>query len=215
MKRGYSSGIDDKTVVRQGYDLCASAYDEAREIEAPRELSLLSGNLQPGGAVLDIGCGAGVPIAKELARDFAVTGVDISQEMVRLALKNVPLGTFIHQDIMSADFAPSTFDGAVAYYVIFHLPRQEHPLLFRRVYQWLKPGGYLLATLAVSGRAGYTEDNFFGVNMFWSNYGLEEYNRILNEIGFNVLEITALGHGYTEAYSAEAEHHPLVLAQKK
>ena len=33
-----------------------------------------------GAAVLDIGCGTGVPIAKSLAKRFSVTGVDASEK---------------------------------------------------------------------------------------------------------------------------------------
>ena len=94
--------------------------------------------------MLDIGCGAGVPITRTLAERFCVTGLDISSEMVRRALVNVPEATFILGDIMSVEFPPHHFDAVVAYYTIFHLPREEHPELIRRIYTWLKPGGWIL-----------------------------------------------------------------------
>ena len=77
--------------------------------------------------MLDIGCGAGVPVTQALSGRFAVTGVDISSEMVRQARANVPGATFIHGDITSVDFPDSSFDAVVAFYSIFHLPREEHP----------------------------------------------------------------------------------------
>jgi 2-polyprenyl-3-methyl-5-hydroxy-6-metoxy-1,4-benzoquinol methylase len=45
--------------------------------------------------VLDVGCGAGVPVARALTRRFSVTGIDISGRMVDRARMNVPEGTFI------------------------------------------------------------------------------------------------------------------------
>ena len=53
-----------------------------RSIEwlAPRE----------GETILDLGCGAGVPVTKQLAKRFAVTGVDISEAQLRIARDRVP-----------------------------------------------------------------------------------------------------------------------------
>ena len=124
---------------------------------------------------------------------------------------NVPKGSFIRGDIMAVDFPSSSFNGVVAFYSVFHLPREEHPELFRRIYDWLQPGGYLLCTLARSSEAAYTEDDFFGVTMYWSNYGLEDYKEILARVGFSLLESSAIGHGYTEAPQEPHEHHPTCL----
>ena len=140
--------VDYKAFVRQAYDTCAAAYDESRRAEPGSEIQGLSDRLNDGDAVLDIGCGAGVPIAKSLAARYSVTGVDVSPEMIQRAQQNVPTGDFIFADIMSATFPPSSFDAVVAFYAVFHLPKQEHPDLFRRVHRWLKPGGYLLCTLS-------------------------------------------------------------------
>jgi cyclopropane fatty-acyl-phospholipid synthase-like methyltransferase len=164
--------------------------------------------------VLDVGCGAGVPVARALAGRFAVTGVDISGGMIARARANVPQATFIHADVMAVTFPPQHFDAVVAFYSIFHLPREEHPELLRRVYGWLKPGGYLLATLSTVDERPYTDDDFFGETMFWSNYGLEAYKGILAGLGFRLLEVTSTGHGYGETYAGDDEHHPLILARK-
>src|SRR6266540_1829984 len=52
----------------------------------------------------------------------------------------------------------------------------------------------------------YTED-FFGVPMFWTNFGIEEYLHFLQEIRYEVLETSVLGQGYGTHQPAEA--HPL------
>ena len=86
--------------------------------------------------------------------------------------------------------------------------------MFRRIYQWLKRGGYLLTTLTHFSEKAYTEDDFHGVTMYWSNYGLDDYKEILAETGFRLLETSAMGHNYPEAHDTSDEHHPLVFAQK-
>ena len=213
MQPANDPNIDYKALVQRGYDLCAAAYEEARQDEASPELQLLTSRLPNGSRILDIGCGAGVPIARTLAQHFDITGIDISGEQIRRAQKNVPTGTFIQGDIMSANFPPAEFDAVVAFYSIFHLPREEHTALFRRIYQWLKPKGYLLATVTSNAEAAYTEDDFFDVQMYWSNYELDDYKSILSETGFKLLETTVIGHGYTQEEQMPSEHHPLIFAQ--
>ena len=214
MKPANDPLINYKLLVQQGYDRCAVSYHNARWTKAPAELSRLTSRLKRGDHVLDVGCGAGVPVTRDLAKGFTVTGVDFSQAMIQLARCNVPDGTFIQADTMSAEFPPSRFDGVVAFYSVFHLPREEHEALFRRIHGWLKPGGYFLATLTNSSQAAYTEDGFFGVTMFWSNYGIDEYKDKLISSGFAILENTATGDGYAQGYSATDEVHPVVLALK-
>ncbi len=213
MQPASNSNVDYRALVQQGYDVCADAYEEARRNAVTPELGLLTRQLTDDAHVLDIGCGAGVPITQELARRYRVTGVDISEKQIRRAQRNVPTGTFIQGDIMSVDFPPAHFEGVVAFYAIFHLPREEHPELFRRIHTWLKPKRYLLVTVARSAEAPYTQENFFGVTMYWSNYGLEDYRAILAETGFRILETAVIGHGYTEDQQVPAEYHPIILAR--
>ena len=183
--------------------------------QAPTEIRRLLERLEEGSAVLDVGCGAGVPIARSLVERHRVTGVDVSPEMVRLARRHVPSGGFRCADVMSTTFEPSSFDAVVAMYSIFHLPREAQPALFRRIHRWLRPGGYLLCTLSLQSESGYTEDDFFGVTMYWSNFGLGEYLETLADCGFAVLETSSTACGCDETNQGTIEDHPLVLAQRR
>ena len=50
-----------------------------------------SQKINPNGKVLDIGCGTGYPIAKYLSEQgFAVTGIDISENMIKEAVDLKP-----------------------------------------------------------------------------------------------------------------------------
>ena len=111
-------------------------------------------------------------------------------------------------------FPEASFDAIVSFYAVFHTPKEEHEELFRRIYRWLKPKGYLLITVSIENEDPYTEDDFFGVTMYWSNYGLTQYRLMLSEIGFSLLECTQLGHGFKEGVKSEQEVHPLILGQK-
>src|SRR4051812_11240585 len=167
--------IDPKALVACGYDRCAADYEASRQVHAGPEIGLLSDYLTEGESVLDIGCGSGIPVARKLAHRFKVVGIDISAEQIRRAHDNVPSGTFIHGDVMSVALPPNYFDAVVSFYSLFHIPREEHPELFRRIHKWLKPRGFILLTATLHKEEDAIEDNFFGVPMFYSNFGVADY----------------------------------------
>jgi cyclopropane fatty-acyl-phospholipid synthase-like methyltransferase len=206
--------IDYVELVRRGYDCCAEAYAAARRSDDCEQLAPLLRELPDGSDVLDLGCGAGVPIARALARRHRVTGVDFSRSMLALAQSAAPEARLICADISDVEFRPASFDAVVALFVLFHLPRQEHAGVFRRVWSWLRPGGLFLATLTESAAEPYTEDDFFGETMYWSNHGWTEYETLLQQAGFTILGGRIIGHGYGRTYRGPDERHPLVLARK-
>src|SRR5512133_1157586 len=142
MKPATDPTIDYKRLVAQGYDQCAEAYEQARRESVHPEIKWLKKQLPNRAHVLDIGCGSGLPVTRDLSKRFVVTGVDISSEQIRRARENVRHATFFHSDIMAIDFSVASFDAVVALYAIFHLPRGEHARLFGNIRRWLKPGGY-------------------------------------------------------------------------
>ncbi len=210
MKPATDPKTDYKLLVKAGYDSCARAYMKARE-NGPLHLEPLLGLLAPSSRVLDLGCGCGVPVAKALAANHSVIGVDFSQGQLALARAQVPGAEFIEADISAVHFSPSSFDAVVALWVIFHLPRAEQLDVLRSIATWLKPGGYLLATLSKWNEEPYTED-FLGVEMFWTNFAFDEYVGYLSQLGFEVLDTSTLAHGFDDSYPPE--EHPLVFARK-
>lgn len=211
MKPALDPTIDYKRLVAEGYNTCAESYEQARRETVHPEIKWLKSQLPNRAHVLDIGCGSGLPVARELAKRFHVTGVDISAEQIRRARENVRHAEFFHSDIMALDFPAASFDAVVALYAIFHIPRGEHDRLFRNIRRWLKPGGYLLATLSGEPEEAYTERDFFGAPMYWSNYGMSEYRAMLAEAGFEIVSADEIGHGYS--LDAPKENHPLVICR--
>ena len=213
MKPADDPRVDYRKLVRDGYDRCAPVFAAARAAEEQPGLELLLPRLAPGSRVLDLGCGPGVPVAARLAREHAVTGVDFSSAQLRLARANVPSARFVESDLMAVDFAPASFDAIVSFYAIFHLPREEHGELLRRIGRWLAPGGFLLATVTRFRERAYTQE-FFGVEMYWSNWSRDDYERMAREAGLEVLDAGAIGHGYGDGEEHPVESHELLFARK-
>ena len=214
MKSANNPNIDYKKLVRSGYDECAADYNIVRKDESEPELQSLIKRLDEGALVLDIGCGGGVPVCQELSKKCDITGIDISPVQIAYAKRNVPTGKFICDDIMTISFPEETYDAVVSFYTVFHIPKEQHNGLFKRVHFWLKPGGYFMATLAQLDEEPYTEDDFFGVSMYWSNFGVDRYKDMLTAIGFQILKENQLGEGFNDDADKKKVIHPLILAQK-
>lgn len=214
LKLADNPDTDYKALVRCGYDRCAADYAGSRQDTIPPMLSLLIDRLAFGAAVLDIGCGAGGPVCRELGKVANVTGVDLSPMMILLARANVPSARFILADIMCAEIPAASLDAVTSFYAIFHLPKTEHEELFRRVYRWLKPGGQFLTTLSLQDEEPYTEDDFFGGTMYWSNYGIAQYREKLLKLDFTIEEDTQIESGLGKPAGQDDEVHPLIYARK-
>jgi methylase of polypeptide subunit release factors len=73
----------------------------------------LLNQLPSAARVLDIGCGTGIPTARQLvAAGCEVTGLDISPVMLDLARRNVPEATYLHRDAVDIDSSLGRFDAA-------------------------------------------------------------------------------------------------------
>jgi SAM-dependent methyltransferase len=134
--------------------------------------------------------------------------------MLRLARRAVPEARFLIGDILEVEFKAGCFDAAVLIFVLFHLPREQHGRVFEQIWSWLRPGGYFLATLSEDAEAPYTEDDFFGTRMYWSNLGYGEYRDLLLGLGFKIIGERIIGHGYGRKAQFRDERHPMILARK-
>lgn len=144
--------------------------------------------LPRGADVLDLGCGTGVPTDRLLAARHHVTGVDLSDVMVRRALRLVTGARFLRCDMSQVEFPPNSFDAVVSFYAIFHMPVEEHRPLFGRIGTWLRARGLLVAILGHGPYEG-VERRWLGSRstMYWSHAGADSSRRWLTGAGFEVL----------------------------
>lgn len=182
--------IDPKSVVASGYDTVAERYLEWSALRPSparlRYLRLACERIPAGAVVLELGCGAGVPMTAALADGRDVVGVDISATQVELARRNVPSATFVQSDMTALSFPDARFDAVVAFYSLTHVPRGEQPELLGRIRRWLRPGGFLLATMGVEDEPGDIEPGWLGVDMYFSHFSAKKNRRIVEEAGFVV-----------------------------
>jgi cyclopropane fatty-acyl-phospholipid synthase-like methyltransferase len=182
-----------KKAVETGYNRIAERYLATKDREDPATLAILEDlarDLPPGSPVLDLGCGAGVPVTRWLARRFAVTGVDVSARQPELASRHIPAANFVKVDMTDLDFAPESFDAVVAFHSIIHVPRVEHPALLGKIHWWLTLSGVFFATRALGAWEREEQDwegwEDWGAPMRWSHHDGETSLALLRDAGFAV-----------------------------
>ena len=179
--------VEQGNIVKEGYNKIAEQYYNNRDLSKFNgELEDYSKLIPFNGHILDVGCGAGKPTAKFLTKKgFKVTGIDISDKMLKMARQNVPEGNFINMDMRNLEFDENSFDGIISVYSLFHVPKNQHSQIFENFYRVLKPGGIMLINTGISESEGIS--NFFGVPMFWSNYDPKKTLKLVKDAQFEII----------------------------
>jgi 2-polyprenyl-3-methyl-5-hydroxy-6-metoxy-1,4-benzoquinol methylase len=141
--------------------------------------------LPPHAAVLDLGCGTGIPISKVLMDEgMVVYGVDASPAMVetfRQHFPNVPVACEVVED---SSFFNRRFDAVIAWGLIFLLPEAVQATLVPTIANALHTGGKFLFT-APHQQVAWV-DVMTGQHS--ASLGRDRYRQLLTDAGFFLLE---------------------------
>ena len=132
-----------------GYDAVADEFIRARLSGNVGELEVRtwSRQLPPSGSVLDLGCGNGVPVSQCLIEEgFEVFGIDASPRMVEEYRQRFPHSRIACENALSSSFFDRTFDGVVAWGLLFLLPADAQVELIHKMGAIVKSGGRVLFT---------------------------------------------------------------------
>ncbi len=142
--------------------------------------------VRPGGRVLDLGCGAGEPIAAYmLERGFDVVGFDASRAMLEIAERRFPNTEWRHGDMRSLDLGEA-FDGIIAWNSFFHLMPDEQRDVLGRMAGHLGRGAALMIT--VGDRPGTVVGRVGGDPVYHASLAPVEYESILDDAGVEVVD---------------------------
>lgn len=181
---------DRRGLVHTSYDRIAENYLASKsplDAEAEGMLNELLEGSAPHAPVLDLGCGAGVPVTQWLAERRQVVGVDLSMRQLELCRQHVPGAWLVQSDLTDLALREATFGSVVSMYAIIHVPREEHRPLLERIHRWLLPGGGFLATWPMNDWEGEEQDWLgAGATMWWSHFGRDANLTMLESTGFRV-----------------------------
>ena len=193
--------MDKTQTTIQSYNANAKAYAGKFMEYAPyvAQVNEFAGLLAPDDEVLDVGCGPG-NVAKQLlaAKTLKITGIDLSDEMVRLAAANVPTGKFLCRDIRQAEFPSRQFDAVILSFSIVHLNDAEAQALLRKAVSWLKDRGVLYLSFMAGKKAGFEQTSFSQDPIYFNYFDRDELERFLSLQGVTVFHSAEQGNLETD-----------------
>lgn len=139
--------------------------------------------LPRGAAVIDLGCGPGLPITKVLvSAGLNVYGIDASPSLVEAFRYNLPEIPVACESVEDSSFFDRLFDGVLAWGLIFLLLPEAQRSLIRRMADILVPGGRLLFTSPAEPLVW--NDAMTGLES--RSLGAAEYRRLLSAVDVSV-----------------------------
>lgn len=157
-----------------------------------------------GLSVLDVGCGAGDPIARFfIDAGRAVHGVDFAAPMLEICRERFPEQRWTQADMRTLELG-ETYGAVVAWDSFFHLTKDEQRDCLPRLARHVAPGGSLLFTCGPED--GEVAGTVEGDAVYHASLAPEEYRALLDVEGMRV-----------DAFVAEdpdCGHHTLCLARR-
>lgn len=172
------------------YDRIAAKWHTARQnFRTDEEKFILKflENLPEKSKILDLGCGTAVPIGNLIIRaGHSYTGVDSSAKMLDIAKKELPDGIFLLADVREIKLS-KLYEGIICWdSVFFHLNRNEHAGMLKKIYKMLQSHGKLIFTTGGSDHLAFT-DSMFGEKFFYDAYPPEQTITLIEEAGFRII----------------------------
>ncbi len=135
--------------------------------------------------VLDLGCGAGRPIAAYLLdRGCLVTGVDASRPMIELFARDLPRAVALHADMRTLRL-DQDFDLVIAWDSFFHLSPDDQRATFPVFQAHVAPRGVLLFT--AGPQAGEPIGAIGEETLYHASLDPDEYRALFAQHGFEEL----------------------------
>jgi len=187
------------------YDLTVQAFEQARSASYGLDyLQRFIALLPPRPRVLEIGCGTGVPLSRQLVASGAgLFAIDISEKMLEIARANVPAAGYLRANIV--DWAGNgRYDGIFAWDSLFHIPLERQRQTVHKALNWLRPGG--VAMFTVGGRRGEIVSSMFGRSFYYSSLSAAEYEEAVQSAGCRLL--------FSEIDDPSGGGHRVVCCQK-
>jgi len=133
---------------------------------AYRDLPAIFAEYAPGKRALDFGCGTGRSTRFLQELGFSATGVDISEDMLRIARATDPTGDYrlVPGDSLD-EFAAGSFDLVLSAFTFDNIPQAAKAKIFRDLSKLLAPSGIVVNL--VSSPQIYTHE--------WASFSTKDY----------------------------------------
>ena len=180
-QRPAQNRVDDRS---NGWEAVASQLLALRSNIGRATIRDWIATLPRRGAVLDLGCGGGVPVSEALLEaGFDVYGIDAAPSLVAAFNRRFPSSHVACEPVEDSRFFDRSFDAAVAVGLVFLLPEESQRALIRRVAAALNPQGRFLFSAPVE-TGSWTDIMTGGPSL---SLGDDAYKAVLADAGLSLV----------------------------
>jgi SAM-dependent methyltransferase len=172
----------------QAYGKQGKKYLEKIERFVLAELYDFLNLLPPGGRILDVGCAGGRDCKKFVEHGFEAIGIDVVEEFLDEAKRNVPKAKFFNMNLLKLDFPNDYFDGIWSAAVLLHIQKKDLPKVLQNYHDLLKPAGKLFIGLKSGEGMEFVTDKLSGEKRLFVYYEKDEIIEVLEKNKFKILK---------------------------
>src|SRR3989344_1037404 len=144
--------------------------------------------LLSAGRVVDIGCGGGRDAILFTDAGYDYIGIDLSEDMLMRARELLPNADLRKMDMYSLDFPPHSFNGFWAAASLLHIPKMNVVKVFQQIKNIVKSGGVGFFAVKEGEDERMVKGSLEGDERFFAFYKEDEFLKLLQENGYEVLE---------------------------
>lgn len=186
-----------------GWDSIAREFAATRSAIGSDVVKRWARCLRPGGDIVDIGCGSGMPVSLALANEgLVVFGIDASPTLLSMFRSRLPDAQAACEAVQRSAFFGRKFDGAIAVGLMFLLSENDQQNLIENVGRILLPGARFLFTAPRSPCAWHD----LQTGRISRSLGEPRYRQIIASSGMHVVGsyIDEGGNDYLDAMASMA-----------
>lgn len=147
MRDKISETIDTYNNIVEEYIDYFNSKDSHGNVQFQKEIDVLVDNLEKGSKILDVGTAIGdYPkyLTEKCNKDFEVIGVDSSENMINVAMKNAPKADFQVMDMRSLDFSDNSFNAIICLATLIHVDDDTAIKVLEKFDSMLKGNGLII-----------------------------------------------------------------------
>ena len=159
-----------------------SYFDKTKKTDMDKQYEMFLKYVQPGGKILDFGCGSGRDSLRFHELGYKVYPIDGSIEMCKLAHQytNLPVKCMDFSELSDIDY----YDGIWACSTLLHVPRKDLLGILIKLRDALKQEGCLYASFS----SGFDREVYKEDGRYFNDLSEERFTTISNDAGLRIVE---------------------------